>query len=705
MKPILFAETATTFNTNGIGRIDCISCNVTEEKNGIYELQMEVAEDADHVSDIQMSSIIVAQPAQGKNNQPFRVYKMTKPINGRFTVYAQHISYQLSFIPVMPFAITASSSACNQTLQGLKTYAAEPCPFTFWTDVTTVASYQQTVPASLRSRLGGVAGSVLDRFGGEFEWDWYRVKLWRNRGITTPQVSLRYGKNITDLNQEENIENTVTGIVPYWQSPNGDTTVTLPEKVVESSYASQYPFKRTIPYDFSRDFDDPPTQAQLRARAQTYVNQSGLGVPKVSIKLSFINLSDTEDYKDIAALQAVNLCDYVGVYFEKLNISTSAEVVKTVWNCLSERYDSIEIGSLRGTLASTVSGNASSITNVANGTKEMFAQYNQTVNEFIDNATSWLTGSDGFVMAVKNDDGSWKELLFMDTADAETAHNVLRINENGIGFSSTGVAGPYTQAWTLDGKLVIGGTNVPSLTVYKTGGAKLFEVTKDGIIWNVTNSEMDINGNLKATSAQLTNATIKGGTLTIVQDVDGTEVEIFKVSSDGKLKVQTTEGVTVFEVDPGGVYWNESGMESGVAVSSSLSKNGYFTATGARLNNVSINGGDLYQENDGRYMQLVNGNIHGGYTGSQNIVYLAYRISGVECITLEADGVAFASNEIYVRDGRSGTVYQGRNGSVVIDINASTGTVTDYYGNSVSVITGISVTKRDTLHGLVLTSG
>lgn len=516
MKPILFAETATTFNTNGIGRIDCISCNVTEEKNGIYELQMEVAEDADHVSDIQMSSIIVAQPAQGKNNQPFRVYKMTKPINGRFTVYAQHISYQLSFIPVMPFAITASSSACNQTLQGLKTNAVESCPFTFWTDVTTVASYQQTVPASLRSRLGGVAGSVLDRFGGEYEWDGYTVKLWRNRGITTPQISLRYGKNITDLNQEENIEKTVTGIVPYWQSPNGDTTVTLPEKVVESSYASRYPFKRTIPYDFSRDFDDPPTQAQLRARAQTYVNQSGLGVPKVSIKLSFINLSDTEDYKDIAALQTVNLCDYVGVYFEKLNISTSAEVVKTVWNCLSERYDSIEIGALRGTLASTVSGNASAITNVANGTKEMFAQYNQTVNEFIDNATSWLTGSDGFVMAVKNTDGSWKELLFMDTADAATAHNVLRINENGIGFSSTGVAGPYTQAWTLDGRLVIGGTNVPSLTVYDNATPPniIFQTSRSGTIWNSQNSSMSATGVLSAVGAILTNAEIISTTTT-----------------------------------------------------------------------------------------------------------------------------------------------------------------------------------------------
>lgn len=705
MKPVLFSKTATTFTSNGIGTLECISCNVVEERNGIYELALTIAENANHVSEIEMSSIIVAKPSQGGSKQPFRVYKMEKPMNGILAIYAQHISYQLSFIPTMPFSVESSVNGAAQTLAGLKANAAETCPFNFSTDVNTVSSYVQTIPASIRSRLGGVQGSVLDRFGGEYEWDGYDVKLWKNRGLTVPQVSLRYGKNIIDLNQEENIENTITGIVPYWQSSEGDTTVTLPEKVVDSQYASAYPFKRTVPYDFSQDFENAPTEAQLRTKAQAYVNASGIGIPSVSIKVSFINLSDTEEYKNIAALQQVNLCDNVGVYFEKLGISTTAKVVKTDYNVIAERYNSVEIGSLRSSLAGTISDTSGAIENVANNTRNMFKEYNNTVNNLVDNATAWLTNGDGYVVAHKNQDGSWKELLFLDTADENEAHNVLRVNQNGIGFSSTGIAGPYTQAWTLDGKLVIGGTNVPSLTVYKTGGAKLFEVTKDGIIWNVTNSEMDIDGNLKATSAQLTNATIKGGTLTIVQTVNDTEIEVFKVSSDGKLKVQTTDEVTVFEVDPSGVYWNESGMESGVAVSSSLSKNGYFTATGARLNNVSINGGDLYQENNGRYMQLVNGNIHGGYTGSQNVVYLAYRISGVECITLEADGVAFASNEIYVRDGRSGNVYQGRNGSVVIDVNASTGTVTDYYGNSIDVITGISVTKRNTLHGLVLTSG
>lgn len=500
MKPILFNKTATSFTTNGLGRLDAISCKVTEERNGMYVLELQIAESANHAGEIEMSSIILAKPSQGATNQAFRVYKITKPINGIFTVLAEHISYQLSYIPVMPFAITASSSAASQTLQGLKTNAAESCPFTFTTDVTTIASYKQTAPASLRSRLGGVEGSVLDQFGGEYEWDNYTVHLWKNRGVTTPGVSLRYGKNITDLNQEENIENTITGIVPYWQDSEGEQTVTLPEKVVDSPAASSYPFKRTVPYDFSQSFDQDtiPTEAQLRAKAQAYVTQAGIGIPAVSIKVSFINLADTEEFKDIAALQNVKLCDIVGVYFEKLGISTTAKVVKTIYDVLLEKYDSIEIGSLRGTLSSTIKGQQDSVNTLANNTKRMFGQFTNEVGQIVDEATTWLTSGDGYVVARKDSNGEWKELLFMDHADESEAVNVLRINENGIGFSSSGVAGPYTQAWTLDGRLVIGGTNVPSLTVYDNATPPniIFQTSANGTIWNAENSSMSANGKL-----------------------------------------------------------------------------------------------------------------------------------------------------------------------------------------------------------------
>lgn len=312
-------------------------------------------------------------------------------------------------------------------------------------------------------------------------------------------MTLRYGKNITDLNQEENIANTITGIVPFWADNEGTNVVTLPEEVVDSQYASHYPFKRTVPKDFSSDFDEEPTVAQLRAKAQAYV--TSIGIPVVSIKLSFVNLADTEEFKDLIPLQSVNLCDNITVQFEKYGISTTAKIVKTVYDVLAERYESIEIGSLRSSLATTISEqNADTITTITSKFEKVGTE--------IDNATAWLTSSGGYVVAVKNNDGSWKELLFLDTNDTATAHNVLRINENGIGFSSNGVSGPYTQAWTLDGRLVIGGTNVPSITVYDNQSNIIFQASATAMIWNATNSSMDATGVISMTGAQIDNGTI-----------------------------------------------------------------------------------------------------------------------------------------------------------------------------------------------------
>lgn len=509
MIPILFAENSTTFTTNGIGRLsDAISCVVLEERNGQYELTMTYPVTGVHSEDITLRSIIVAKPSQGGNIQPFRVYKISKPINGKYTINAQHLSYDLNKNVCMPFSVTASSSACSQALAGVKNNAVEACPFTFTTDVVTAASYTQKSPASIRSRLGGTEGSILDQFHGEYEWDVYNVTLHRNRG-TTKNIPLRYGKNITDIKQEEEISNTITGIVPYWMDNDGNNLVTLPEKAVYAPNASAYPQKLTVPMDFSADYENQPTEAQLRTHAQAYVNQSGIGVPKVSIDVSFVNLADTEEYKDLIALQNVNLCDTIPVEFEPLGISTTAKIVKTEYDCLSEKYIKLTVGSLRSNLATAITDQNNAIVT------ETSAKFSKVTDQ-IDNATAWLTSSGGYVVAVKNQDGSWKELLFLDTNDTATATNVLRINENGIGFSSNGVSGPYTQAWTLDGRLVIGGTNVPSITVYDSNNQIIFQASADAMIWNAANSSMSNTGVITAEGANLTDCNITDGSITMI---------------------------------------------------------------------------------------------------------------------------------------------------------------------------------------------
>lgn len=450
MYPILFAESATLFNTNGIGRLsDALSCKVTEQRNGIYELEMSYQMYGQHYSDIGLRKIIVAKPSANGTIQPFRIYKITKPINGKVTVYAQHITYDLSKNVCMPQTVAASNAACNAALQGLKNTAVEACPFTFITDVTTVASYNQTTPASIKQRMGGVEGSILDQFGGEYEYDNFTVRLLKNRG-TTRNITLRYGKNITDLNQEENINDTVTGIVPFWIDSEGNRLRLLTERVILSPNHASYSNHMVVPLDMSGEWEEQPTEEQLRAAATVYVNRQGFGVPKVSTKVSFVNLADTEEYRDILPLQNVNLCDTITVQFEKLGISTTAKITETVYDVLKEKYDSIQVGELRSNFSTTITGIESDMTqSIDTAKKRILADIDTDTQDIVNNATAWITSADGHVIAIKNSDGEWTDLLFTDYNDPP--RNVLRINANGIGFSSNGVDGPFYSAWTIDG--------------------------------------------------------------------------------------------------------------------------------------------------------------------------------------------------------------------------------------------------------------
>lgn len=457
MIPILFDENSTEFKTNGIGRLsDAISCICTEERNGIYEVEMEYPVTGIHFSEIVMDSILVVVPCDGGEKQPFRVYLISKPISGRVRINARHISYQLSNITCMPFSVTMAASACRETLKGLKENAVDACPFTFETDVTTGAAYNQTVPRSIRASLGGIEGSVLDQFGGEYEFDNYRVILHNRRGRINTGITLKYGKNITDITQEENISNTVTGVVPFWVDLNGENLVILPEKVIYSRYADNYPYKLTIPLDLSSNWEEKPSVESLRLAAQAYVHHAELGTPKVSIEVSFIALWQTEEYKDIAPLQRVQLCDEVSVDFEKLGIkNVLAKVVKTEYNVLKDRYNSITIGNLRTSLISAIYEKDSETSQaIADSSIRALRAAGVAAFDAINNATAWLTNANGYVVAVKDEDGNWKEILFMDSNDPNVAVNVLRINNNGLGFSTTGIAGPYTNAWTIDGNLV-----------------------------------------------------------------------------------------------------------------------------------------------------------------------------------------------------------------------------------------------------------
>lgn len=568
MIPILFDAKATTFTTNGIGRLsDCISCVVREERNGEYEMEMEYPITGVHYADLSNSKIIVVKASQSSGLQAFRIYKITRPLSGVVLVCCRHISYQLSFIPFKAF----SAQSLPAALAGFKTNALEPCPFTLSADFTSTSSFAVPLPASIRSYLGGREGSIIDVYGGGAEWEWdnYNCKLHAHRG-SDKGVVLRYGKNIIDVEQETNIENTITGIMPYWTSDEVTVTLAAP---VEASAAGNFPFPRTVVMDFSDHWENAPTQAQLTAYTQSYIQSNNIGIPKVSIDVEFINLADTEEYKDIAPLETVSLCDTITVEFAKLGISAKAKVVKTEYDVLRERYNEISIGDARNTLSSTI--------------EEQMTAINQrpTIDQTqvsIDRATGVLnSGLRGHVIINRNQEGWANEILFLDDENVARAKNVLRINTNGIGFSSTGYNGPFYQSWTIDGHFALGGVNnaYGDFEILDSSGKALGQWNKDGLrffdsaqkvllavnhggmfLYNASgktlaqltpsglnvydgailggriqigqNFSVDNTGKMKATSAEFT-GDIKGGTIKIGQN--------FSVDNTGKMKATSAE--------------------------------------------------------------------------------------------------------------------------------------------------------------------
>ena len=457
MTPILYPSTENQFTTNGIGILaDAVSCIVTEELNGEYELELQYPITGIHYSEIKNRCLLFCNANRERNPQPFRIYRITKPINGIVTVYAEHISYDLSGVPVRPF--TAGSAAAAIT--AIETGAAVASPFTFWTDKTNAGNLTVATPLSSRAALGAGDNSILGIYGGELEFDRYTVRLHGQRGADRG-VSIRYGKNLTSLEQDENISSVYTGVYPYYS--DGDNITQLNELIVPAP--GTYDYTRILPLDLSGEFESAPTQAQLKAAAEEYIANNNIGVPEISLAVSFAQLEQTEEYKDLALLETVYMGDTVHVEFAALGVSASARCVKTVYNVLLDRYDSIELGDARKNIVDTIAAQQQAINAVAS------QPVSTAVQQAINAATELITGNKGGYVILHSTTGGKEpdEILIMDAPDIETAVKVWRWNNSGLGYSSTGYNGPYETAITQDGSIVAdfittGGMNAARVT-------------------------------------------------------------------------------------------------------------------------------------------------------------------------------------------------------------------------------------------------
>ena len=488
MIPILYPANETAFTSEGIGPLsDVLSCYVEEERNGSYELEMEYPVTGILFPEIKTGRVILAKASDSGKWQPFDIYNVSPTMDGVVTVNAEHISYRLSGIPVEPFNATGIVSA----LQGLKQHSLISNPFTVWTDIdNTTTKFSVKIPQSFRACLGGTDGSILDTYSGsrgcELEFDRFQVKVHAHRGQNNG-VTIEYGKNLTDLEQEEDISECYTGVLAYWKDSQSENDSMIWSDIQYIENHASYPRERIYVLDASSDFDMDVTVTKelLNERAAEYAADNDIGRPSVNLTVSFINLAQTAEFADTAPIENVRLCDEVNVYFPLLGVDVTTQVIRTKFDCILERYEEIELGDVKNSFADTIKQN------VNETLVKPVAENQSFLEKAFNDARNMLTGGyGGHIVPTFNANKQWNELFAIDTDDISTATKGLRLNANGLGAFTGGINGTYNVAITIDGKIVADAITTGTLRAIDIEGVNITGSTITGTTINGS----DING-------------------------------------------------------------------------------------------------------------------------------------------------------------------------------------------------------------------
>ena len=442
--------------TNGLGRLnDCVELLVTEHLNGQYTATMKYPVSGIHFNDIELQGIIKLSANQFDEPQLFRIVNVSKPLNGIVEYELNHITYDLSYTSVAPF----TSDYVRPTLVALWDNMTGGKSFSISTDINDSThrthKFKNEKPQSCRALFGGQEGSLIDIFGGEYHYDNLKVELLDKRGADHG-VKIKYGKNLTDITQDETNENVYTHVIPYAQDSNKNTiigdTITL-FNVAESKM-------RILNLDLSDKFqgengeETKITVKDVNREARYYVERNNLTEPRVCLDVSFLDLSQTVEYANIAPLETVSLGDTVYVDYPKLGVSAKARVIEYEWDSLRERYNSVEIGDAKARLSTTIAEIDSKSDSYYSDLFDQAANNKTFLQSAIEHASELLKGAyGGHIVIGTNADGQPNEIYAMDTDDVSTAKKVLRINMNGIGGSTTGINGEYNVAILTDGQI------------------------------------------------------------------------------------------------------------------------------------------------------------------------------------------------------------------------------------------------------------
>lgn len=529
---ILHDKTNNNWSSQGIGPLhDALDPIVTRERNGAYDLSFTYPVHGVLFKELIVGRWIVADagPSQTAKAQRFEITEITKPLDGKVEVYCEHYSFKLlrSIVKIgSKFENITAQTALNQ----LKDRMEPKGDFTFYSDVATKSSIDFTDPAKFKNAqevLGGVQGSILDNFGGEYLFNNNQVRLLAKAGIER-NVIIAYGKNLTDISQEESIENTFTSVYG-WAKLDGEDgqIITLPETYLDSEYVNNYTQRRIQMVDFS---DKKPENVNaLREMVKSYIKTNKVGVPKVNIKTSYVDLASSVMDEQLKNLEELDLCDWVTVLFNELNINTNAQIIKTVWNVALDKFDSLELGEATTNMSKVISDS-------------------QPDTDKIIDKIGWLEDAQKEASDILNNPGKGnvviypslsdpQEILIMDTKDVNTAKKVWKWNAGGLGFSSTGYKGTYGLAMTNNGAIVADRVTTGTLRAIEIIGVTIsgssFETTgTEGKIF-ISGGEMQFMDNSGKKFGRFYPANQSSKYLTMIMESEG---NVSMYAGKGRLK-------------------------------------------------------------------------------------------------------------------------------------------------------------------------
>lgn len=383
MRPILFNKNETAFDTYGLGELNVTKGTVTRERNGNYTLYAEIPVNDPATATLEKEMKLKADAGLRTKNQTFEISRIVKDSSNIAKIYGQHISHKLEYMGLVngrPFSGSAFIALAiwhNATIGDLR--------FDVWSDIQTTGKgvFDISKMENARQALGGVEGSILDIYGGEYEFDNMTVRLHKQLGRTAPTV-LEYGRNILSAESDETIESVYTSVLPFAtytpDKPEGDTsdsqpdpvTVTLPENYVDSKYKALYAHRRIKVVDFSSEFKsdskskDIPTPDKLRKMANDYMERNAIGKPKINTKIDYVDLAKTLDYADRAWFEELELCDIVPIYYPQIGLTDETAKITTItYDFINERNESVEFGDIgtnvRATMQSGLAGRVDDI--------------------------------------------------------------------------------------------------------------------------------------------------------------------------------------------------------------------------------------------------------------------------------------------------------------------------------------------------------